>query len=335
MTGDAAKVPIIYDNDAGGDIDDLWTLAFILSHPKLDLKAVTTVASKVQVRARLCAKVLRLFGRDDIPVHAGIRVPEMFIKQGHDPKLYKRTITQGGLVTADDPEHDRTYPEDAVDFLLDFFDKTPQPVGIVATGPWSNIGALVERATDKQKRNIRFISLMGGETHVLHREGNAANDPEAAKAIFDSGLPVFLGTWNVTRQFAFTIEEAKAHLEHATDPIRKLLYDGLIAWWEQVGADSYKSGPVLYDVIPVFQAVGLDPRIECIKADEIGVELEGPRTRGLTYIGAGPHHSVIEVSAPTAAPCDLDHTEGKILVSHRIDVDALKAEFVDRLFKQS
>ena len=38
------KTKVIFDTDAGGDIDDLYALALILKHPALQLLGVTTVS---------------------------------------------------------------------------------------------------------------------------------------------------------------------------------------------------------------------------------------------------------------------------------------------------
>ena len=66
---------IILDTDIGDDIDDLYALAFAVAAPELDLLGVTTVFKVPQERARVAAKFLRLAGRRDIPVLAGIDWP--------------------------------------------------------------------------------------------------------------------------------------------------------------------------------------------------------------------------------------------------------------------
>ena len=67
----AARTPIIFDTDIGGDIDDAFALALIINSPELDLLGVTTASGDTRARARLAAKVLSEAGMQHIPVAAG------------------------------------------------------------------------------------------------------------------------------------------------------------------------------------------------------------------------------------------------------------------------
>lgn len=324
-------VPVIFDNDAGSDIDDLWALGMVLAHPELDLLAVTTVSNDTQLRARLNAKMLRLWGRPDIPVYAGARAPKKFVADGNDPKDFKNNLSHGDLIHEEDEEYIRAYP-DAVPFMLDALTKAKEPIGIIATGPWTNVAEVIEQANEDQLANIRFLSLMGGEVFVMHNEANVKNDPEAADVIFRSGLPLFVGTWYVTRQLFFTMEEVEEYLGSSDDPFCKALYEGTLMWGKK--ALGFKPGPVLYDVIPVFQAAGLDARISNAKVDSLAVELEGNVSRGITYVGRGPNHHIYAKAMEDISPCAIEDAGGKILVSQEIDAEALKAEFIERVFKR-
>ena len=70
------KTQVIFDTDLGEDIDDLYALCLAVVHPQLDVQAITTVHGDTQAKARLAKKVLRLIGRPDIPVGAGISMSE-------------------------------------------------------------------------------------------------------------------------------------------------------------------------------------------------------------------------------------------------------------------
>ena len=88
---------VIFDTDAGSDIDDLYALALIINLPNLNLLGVTTVAGDTQARARLIAKMLRLGDREDVPVCAGIRVPEALVAKGGDIALPAARGCRGDL----------------------------------------------------------------------------------------------------------------------------------------------------------------------------------------------------------------------------------------------
>lgn len=273
--------------------------------------------------------MLRLCGRPDIPVCAGIRVPAAFLQRGGKPEEYGNRPNHTQLVTGDDPESGRDYP-DAIDFILKSLDDGAEPIGLIATGPWTNIAAVLTRGSDEQRSKIRFLSLMGGEVHWMHKEANVSNDPEAADVVLRSGLPTFMGTWDVTRRLYFTMAEVERLLAPKRTPFLQALLEATRLWWG--GGRGPKPGPVLYDVIPVFQAAGPDPRIVSIRLDKVCVELEGVHARGLTL--PSPHASrwaVLEAEKQAGAFGIEEAGEG-VLLSHEIDAAALKQEYVSLVF---
>ena len=64
---------VILDTDIGTDADDALALGLALRHPRIDLRAVTTVSGDTVRRARIAKKLLLIAGRDDIEVAAGER----------------------------------------------------------------------------------------------------------------------------------------------------------------------------------------------------------------------------------------------------------------------
>ena len=66
---------LVFDTDLGSDVDDALALALGLASPELEIVAITCVGNEAERRARAARKLLGLAGRDDIPVHAGCRVP--------------------------------------------------------------------------------------------------------------------------------------------------------------------------------------------------------------------------------------------------------------------
>ena len=64
-------IPIILDTDIGTDVDDALALALAVRSPEIDILAVTTVGVDACLRGRIARKLLRVLGRDEIPVAAG------------------------------------------------------------------------------------------------------------------------------------------------------------------------------------------------------------------------------------------------------------------------
>src|ERR1700684_4246319 len=78
----AKPIPVIFDTDIGDDIDDALALALALQSPELDVKGITTVFGDTQRRGQLARYLLKVFGREDIPVAVGIGNP---IQYRHRP----------------------------------------------------------------------------------------------------------------------------------------------------------------------------------------------------------------------------------------------------------
>ncbi|MFW6146389.1 MAG: nucleoside hydrolase [Planctomycetota bacterium] len=308
---------VIFDTDAGSDIDDLYALALILNHPNLDLRGVTTVSGDTQARARLVAKLCRLAGREDVPVRAGIRIPQALLDRGVTLEMYRTNLTHTQFVYPDDPEDGRTYA-DGVDFILDALSAATEPITLVATGPWSNIAEVLRRADEAQRAAIGCIALMGGEVHLLHAESNAAGDPEAVDVVLHRGLPTFVGTWSITRELTFPIDEVEALIGGAETPFLRALYDCTRMWWGE--GKKAKPGPVCYDVVPVFWAAGDRGSISCIRLDGVNVELNGRYTRGMTVVH--PWARMAAAAVETTGP-------GYVTVTDTIDAAALKRRYVE------
>lgn len=306
---------VIFDNDAGSDIDDLYALALILKHPNLELLGVTTVSGDTQARARLIGKMLRLGDHGHVPVRAGIRIPEDQLRRGVNPEEYRINLTHCQLVTSEDPEHGREY-DDAVAFILKTLEETSEPITLIGTGPWSNLAEVVRQCTEKQRANIKCIALMGGEIHLNLCESNAKGDPEAVKIICDSGLPVFIAGWSPSRELNFPMPEIEELTRDHPSAFVQALRGGTDLWWGK--GSRFKPGPVCYDVIPVFWAAGDRENISCIGLDRVEVELEGIHTRGMMVV-----HPWIRMAAPSVTQTSPD----SLTFADRIQADAMKARF--------
>ncbi len=311
-------VPVLFDSDAGSDIDDLWALALVLAHPEIELAGATTVAGDTQARARLVAKMLRLAGAEAVPVAAGPGKTLAEIDGGEPGRRGGGTLSHTQIVREDDPEFAREYP-DAVAFMLDALSRARRPVTIVGTGAWTNIAEVIRRADGRQRSRIGEIALMGGEIHLQHREANIAGDPEAADAVLRSGLPIFMGTWSVTRQLAFAMAEVEGLLGGSPAPFGRALLEATRMWWGP--GQGVKPGPVCYDVVPVFWAAGEREAIGAVGVDEVRVELLGRHTRGVTV---GPHPWRRERAEPVEAT-----SPGRLAVSARLDAAAMKARYIE------
>ena len=141
------KMPIILDTDIGGDIDDVLALAYLLNSPEADLLALTTVNTDPSMRARIAAKVLRAYGRPDIPVAPGLT------NQFDGSATRCKDINAAVVVTLDDA----VPTGDGVELITKTIRAHPGEVTVVGIGPWSNIATAFKKDPDlaKMTRQIR------------------------------------------------------------------------------------------------------------------------------------------------------------------------------------
>ncbi|HET7479686.1 MAG TPA: nucleoside hydrolase [Rubrobacteraceae bacterium] len=270
--------PVILDVDPGHD--DAVALMMACGAPGLDLRAVTTVAGNVSLEktTRNALRVLSLIGRADVPVAAGAAQPlERPLRTATD------IHGESGL---DGPEEvpDATFEADgrgAVDLIADTLRESPEPVTLVPVGPLTNI-ALFLREHPELKHRIERISLMGGSIGLGNTtpaaEFNIYVDPEAAREVFDSGLPITMSGLDVTHQAGAGPKERER--------LRSLgEVGGVVAGFLEFFAATYESiygfdAPPLHD--PVAVAAVLDPTLLKTRLMNVDVECEGELTRGET-----------------------------------------------------
>ena len=83
------KEKVILDTDIGSDIDDSVALAYLLMQEKCDLLGVTTVSGQPEKRAMMVSALLKVAGREDIPVFPGAPIPNA-IPHGRLPRIHAR-----------------------------------------------------------------------------------------------------------------------------------------------------------------------------------------------------------------------------------------------------
>ncbi|MBA2377263.1 MAG: nucleoside hydrolase [Actinomycetota bacterium] len=271
------KTPIILDVDPGHD--DATAIMLACGSEKLDLLAVTTVAGNVPLEktTRNTLKILSLIGRPDIPVSAGASAPL-------ERPLHTAENVHGesGLDGPYIPE--ATFAADersATELLADTIESSPEPVVLVPVGPLTNI-ALFLRERPDLKEDISRIVLMGGSVGLGNTtpaaEFNIYVDPEAAREVFASNLPITMCGLDVTHKAGAGPEERKR--------LRSLgEVGGIVAEFVEFFALTYEKiygfdAPPLHD--PVAVASIIEPGILQTRPMHVAVECGSDLTRGET-----------------------------------------------------
>ena len=198
---------VILDCDTG--IDD--AIALLLCFRHLDVVGITTVAGNVALAntQRNTRYVTELAGRQDIPVYAGCDRPLLVPLETADA-----VHGAGGLGDIEIPQPTKQLEElHAVDYLIrTYADSANRDITLVTIGPLTNV-ALALLREPRLAQWVPEIVCMGGSltygNHTPAAEFNIYADPEAAKIVFEAGIPLRMVGLNLTRQNAMTAQDVE------------------------------------------------------------------------------------------------------------------------------
>ena len=196
---------LILDIDSVGD--DILALLYCAKEKTLKLEGVTTVigaSGSIEQATKVALNTLYIANRQDIPVYKGAERPIV----GHPKEVMEKPVKineelkdifgdriKGFNPPAKKPNH-KEQDKHAIDFIIETVMSNPNEISIVATGPLTNIGMAILQEPELSE-NIKECYIMGG---VFKTPGNMTpvveyniwNDPEAAKIVFNSGVPITL-----------------------------------------------------------------------------------------------------------------------------------------------
>jgi purine nucleosidase len=275
------KPPFLIDTDTASD--DAVALIMALRSPEARVLAITTVAGNVSVRqatrnalytAELCDANVPVFAGADKPLNRPHINASWF--HGHD-----------GLGDHNYPVPRRAQEkQSAVDAIIDTVQANLGLV-LVTLGPLTNIA----QALLKNPHIATLVSrcvVMGGapccEGNVTPAaEYNIWCDPEAARIVIHSGLPIELVGWHLCRGEAALDPSDIQKIFNLQTPQAKFTIEcnstAQAAYLKQTG----QHGISLPD--PVAMATALDPSIVTSQSDHyVEVETQSELTRGMTVV---------------------------------------------------
>lgn len=271
---------IILDCDPGHDD----AVAILVAHgcPDVELLAITTVAGnqtleKTTLNAR---RVCTVAGIRDVPIAAGCDRP-----LARDLVIAPHIHGPSGL---DGPAFPHpTVPladVHAVDLIVDLLLTSDEGVTLVPTGPLTNVATALRREPRIGER-IREIVMMGGSytrgNHTPAAEFNIYADPEAAAAVFASGVPVTMIGLDLTHQ-AVATPAVTSRIGALGTPLAEIVVDLL-----EFFGDTYRD-VFGFDAPPVHDpcAVARVARPELVRVREsfVAVETAGEWTTGMTVV---------------------------------------------------
>jgi len=244
----AGPIPVIFDTDIGGDIDDTWALAFILASPELDLKLVVTDYGNTEQKAMIAAKFLECSGRTDVPVGIGTRQGKSVGAQIHWAKDYDLSKYPG-----------RIY-KDGVQAMIDTIMKSDRPVTLIATGPVPSVRDALKREPGITQR-CRLI-VMGGSFDL--RKPDKPNDPIpecnvlcspiAARIAYGADWDVTMAPLDSAGQVVLAGEQY-ARVRDSQNPVAKAVMENYSTWYGRSGKGNPRErSSTLFDTVAVYLA---------------------------------------------------------------------------------
>lgn len=288
---------LIIDTDPGDDVDDVLALAFALLRPELDVRAITTVTPFSDRRVHIVRKLLRTLRGDDhgVSVAAGMRMPLRRVETDEAARMTDNggyVLNHYPWVTPEEEAREAPVDEDAAGLIIRTVNAHDGEAAVVCIGPTTNLAVALRREPEIAGR-IRWIAIMGGEVHLNRAEHNVAWDPHAAEIVLTAGIPLFLGTWDVTRRFVLTPEDCDLLRRRGT-PLTDALSRCIDLWSPHKGG---KPGPVMYDLAPILWSLdrGTAGYYET-RPMRVHVETRGEWTRGMTVVRhQGPANAEVTV----------------------------------------
>jgi inosine-uridine nucleoside N-ribohydrolase len=270
----------ILDCDPGHD--DAVALLLAAASPAVELRAITTVAGNGTLDSvtRNARRVCTLAGIHDVPIAAGAERPlRRPLEIASD--VHGHSALDGPALPEPDVPLD---PRPAHELMADVLRAADAPLALVAVGPLTNVATVLERHPELAGR-IGEIVLMGGSTgrgnRTPYAEFNVWADPEAAAAVFASGLPVTMVGLDLTHQALATPAVVDRLMARHTGVGRTLA-----AWMTFLGS-SYAAlwgfiAPPVHD--PCAVALLVDRSLVGCTDAFVAVETQGEWTRGATVV---------------------------------------------------
>lgn len=271
----------LIDTDTASD--DAVALIMALRAPDVRVAAITTVAGNVPLAqaTRNALYTVELCGAK-VPVYAGADKPLLRAYQSatwfhgrdglgdHDYPAPRQTATRGH----------------AVDAIIETIEANPGIV-MVTLGPLTNVALALAKNPDIAPKVSRCV-VMGGapccEGNVTPAaEYNIWVDPEAARMVVNSGLPIELVGWHLCRGGAVLDDRDIANILALNNSVAKFAIECNSHARHALKVQTGEDGICLPD--PVTMAIALDPTVGVDWSEHyLDVETQSELTRGMTVV---------------------------------------------------
>ncbi|GAA6622167.1 nucleoside hydrolase [Scytonema sp. NUACC26] len=297
---------LLIDTDTASDD----AVAIMMAHSWTDVQvvAITIVNGNVSVEQGLKNALYTLETcKATTPVYVGCKKP--ILRKSNYAEWFHGKDGMGNMYYPD--SHIKPKMSPATDAIIDLLKTYPDEVTLVTLGPLTNIAIALSRAPEIASLVPRCV-VMGGAANTVGNVTPAAEyniwvDPEAAKVVFHSGMPIEMVGWELSRYTAaLTSTEIDMIEAFGTDKSLLAVNSNRFSF-EASRKLQGAIGLTLAD--PVAMAVALDPTIVTRQGKYfVDIEITSDLTRGMTVIDE----------------LDVLHKEPNITVVREIDIPRWK-----------
>jgi inosine-uridine nucleoside N-ribohydrolase len=267
---------IILDCDPG--VDDAMAIFLALRSPELRVEAVTAVSGNVPLSFTLpnALRLVEIAGRTDVPVAGGAATP-----------LVRRLTTasyvhgNNGLGGVEFPEPKlKPVAEPAAQLIQRVVRSSPGEITIVGVGPLTNVATAL-KSDPGLASQIKEIVVMGGSLSggniTPAAEFNFYVDPEAARIVFNAGVPLTMVGLDVTHKVLLGEEHLKA-LQAVQTPLSQAAAKIMRATLERMRKGRDVTVVAMHDPLTVAHLI--DSTILTFKDYYVQIETSGEFTAG-------------------------------------------------------
>lgn len=269
------KKPVIISTDPG--IDDAVAIALALFSEELDVKLICPIFGNVSLENTKTntEKLLTLYKKE----------PEVVL--GSQQPLLRKSINASNVhgksgmdgYSFPEPTVFTDHSLTAVAAMHKMINQEENKTTLIGIGPLTDIALFIHLYPQDLDR-IEQIVVMGGSlgrgNYGVLSEFNFAADPEAAKIVFDSGLPIKVAPMEVGRQ-------AKV-MPEISEKIKQLgkIGDMFYQLFSKYRGGSFATGLSMYDALAV--GLVLNPKMFEIISTRVEIETTSPLTAGASLI---------------------------------------------------
>lgn len=199
--------------DYSPTLSDAGALLYLASNPGVELLAVTlpgTGEADCEPGTSTTRALLTIASNGEVPVGCGRNTP--MIGSRDWPEAWRAEVNRWGseMLPAVEPEPVRDAEQLLTDTLTDTLTDASAPITVVAVAPLTNLGVVLAAHPELATR-IERIVIMGGAVTVPGNvevspdaEWNIYIDPEAARRVLASGIPLTFVPLDATNHLPWT-----------------------------------------------------------------------------------------------------------------------------------